>query len=643
MGNPFRGGKMKKTVIAILFAALAFTTCWTFKSASTANAEGTRSNVATVESMIADKANLLPAYNHAGAERLVVNENDMTILPWEDGHFWYKSDCDGLNVCFKASTGNDVFFVLRATAEGAPWEASRGYYLHISGASTALYKVPETGAWQTAETMVMQLPSTGNFFDGEYHRVEFIAEDIGETVKVTVRLDGGEAKTYVDDENAFGKENTEIGIVPNTTKNYVIGDPSLIKEEPEYTVTYTTAHMMTENRENLVPSLAETAKLNVDNGEISSWEDGKFAYKGTNAVDINIKVTNDCKEMALSLNAAADGIMWSATGYFLYLNNGAAQLYKVSDTSNWNSEMLATSSVNSIFDEKEHNVKFYAVKDNFGHLQLGYSIDGGETTTAVDKGTIVNETANNFKIVSVNSTVLFKVLTNENEHTYGDPVVTPPSCLENGYSVKTCGVCGYTVKTEGDAALGHDYKDTVTEATCIAGGYTTHTCTRCNDTYTDGETLSLGHDFEEKQEQATCVADGRTYKECSRCHTKKDEEVISALGHDYVTKTTEATCTEDGETHKECSRCHDKTEIETIPALGHNWSETSRTEATKEADGYVEYACSACGETKRETLKYEEPASSDDAGCVARINVVGGVAVVTLFAAGLITKKKKNY
>lgn len=65
----------------------------------------------------------------------------------------------------------------------------------------------------------------------------------------------------------------------------------------------------------------------------------------------------------------------------------------------------------------------------------------------------------------------------------------------------------------------------------------------------------------------------------------------------------EATCTEEGEWARTClvTNCGYQ-ETQTIPALGHDWHETSRLEPTESEDGYVEYSCSRCAETYRDTI-----------------------------------------
>ena len=61
--------------------------------------------------------------------------------------------------------------------------------------------------------------------------------------------------------------------------------------------------------------------------------------------------------------------------------------------------------------------------------------------------------------------------------------MVPPTCTEDGYTLYTCSVCGYSRKSDQKNALGHDYQKTTVSATAQAGGYTRHTCRRCGDTF----------------------------------------------------------------------------------------------------------------------------------------------------------------
>ncbi|MBQ1390498.1 MAG: hypothetical protein IIY82_02000 [Firmicutes bacterium] len=72
------------------------------------------------------------------------------------------------------------------------------------------------------------------------------------------------------------------------------------------------------------------------------------------------------------------------------------------------------------------------------------------------------------------------------------------------------------------------------------------------------------------------------------------------------TSKVEPTATEDGYIEYTCKVCHE-TKRDVLPKTGeehteHEWEETSRVEPTATEDGYVEYTCKVCHETKRDVL-----------------------------------------
>ncbi len=64
----------------------------------------------------------------------------------------------------------------------------------------------------------------------------------------------------------------------------------------------------------------------------------------------------------------------------------------------------------------------------------------------------------------------------------------------------------------------------------------------------------------------------------------------------------EPTCTEPGEVARVCAVCGDHSEIQTLEPLGHDFVETARQEPIADADGWVRYRCTRCGEEKTEVL-----------------------------------------
>ena len=67
------------------------------------------------------------------------------------------------------------------------------------------------------------------------------------------------------------------------------------------------------------------------------------------------------------------------------------------------------------------------------------------------------------------------------------------TCTENGWEEYfTCSRCDYST-TFKEIPMGHKYTSIVTPPTCLNGGYTTHTCSECGDTYKDAFTDPTGH------------------------------------------------------------------------------------------------------------------------------------------------------
>ncbi|MBQ4645256.1 MAG: leucine-rich repeat protein [Clostridia bacterium] len=177
-----------------------------------------------------------------------------------------------------------------------------------------------------------------------------------------------------------------------------------------------------------------------------------------------------------------------------------------------------------------------------------------------------------------------------------NPVITPPTCTEQGYTTYVC-ACGYSngvVENYVDAN-GHNYNSVVTPPTCTETGYTTYTCTVCGDTYVDDETQATGHSYKEEiTTPATHTENGvMTYTcHCGDTYT----EIINATGdHYYVLTVTEPTCTEGGYTTYTCA-CGDTYVDDETPANGHDYDAVV-TEPTCTETGYTTYTCTVCDDT----------------------------------------------
>lgn len=141
-------------------------------------------------------------------------------------------------------------------------------------------------------------------------------------------------------------------------------------------------------------------------------------------------------------------------------------------------------------------------------------------------------------------------------------------------------------------------------ATCTEEGLTdTIVCGECGRVIEEQKTIeALGHTEEViPGVPATCTEAGLTDgSKCTVCgEIVKEREEIAALGHDWIVShrdyNCEETCTEDGYGDWKCSRC-DETKRDVIPATGHDMVKTDAVAATCTADGTNEYyTCNNCG------------------------------------------------
>ena len=187
----------------------------------------------------------------------------------------------------------------------------------------------------------------------------------------------------------------------------------------------------------------------------------------------------------------------------------------------------------------------------------------------------------------------------------GGKVTKEATETAEGEKLFTCTACKQT-KTEIIPTKDHihKYTDAVTAPTCTEKGYTTHTCA-CGHSYTDIETAAKGHSWDEGTItiESTEEAEGVKTFTCSACGETKTESIPKlSHTHKYTDKVTAPTCTAGGHTTHTCACGHSYTDIETA-AKGHSWDEGTITiESTEEAEGVKTFTCSACGETKTESI-----------------------------------------
>lgn len=130
----------------------------------------------------------------------------------------------------------------------------------------------------------------------------------------------------------------------------------------------------------------------------------------------------------------------------------------------------------------------------------------------------------------------------ECDHEYDEGVITPPSCLEEGYTTYTCELCFNSYSDDYTDALGHNYVENSVPPACVGQGYLNHVCDRCGDSYKDTYVEALGHDFDEgcETQAPTCTEDGVWTKTCQRenCDgtvivVDEGDHLPSCTGSDY--------------------------------------------------------------------------------------------------------------
>lgn len=163
---------------------------------------------------------------------------------------------------------------------------------------------------------------------------------------------------------------------------------------------------------------------------------------------------------------------------------------------------------------------------------------------------------------------------------------------------QTCTVCSAILSKK----LGHKYDKTVTEPTCLEQGFTTRTCSRCAYTYLDDFQNALGHKAGAK---ATCTEP----QTCTRCSAL----LADKLGHSYTDTLVPPTCAEPGYTLHTCDTCKHAYTDNVVAATGHTAGDwiIDRNPGFGEA-GRHHTECTECGVLmESETFLYEEETTAE--------------------------------
>lgn len=188
---------------------------------------------------------------------------------------------------------------------------------------------------------------------------------------------------------------------------------------------------------------------------------------------------------------------------------------------------------------------------------------------------------------------------------YGHNFVTqvlPATCMEGGYTLKTCRRCGYKEYSDNTEALGHSYilnEHTLVEASCTVAGQATYNCERCQANYTV-KTKATGHSWSvDSVTEASCSANGATHYGCDNCDASYDT-IIPKVAHEYESVVTPATCTQGGFTTNTCADCGHVTVTNRTPATRHSFVDNV-VAPTCYSEGYTSHICEKCGTARANT------------------------------------------
>ena len=186
------------------------------------------------------------------------------------------------------------------------------------------------------------------------------------------------------------------------------------------------------------------------------------------------------------------------------------------------------------------------------------------------------------------------------------------TCTETGLTVgKKCSVCGEVLVAQEEIPMVDHTEEVIPgkEATCTETGLTVgKKCSVCGAVIVAQETISAkGHTSVDVPEvPATEESAGTTAgTKCSVCgEILSGCETIPPLSHEHVwddgVETKAPTCTEAGEMTYTCSACGE-TRVETIPAKGHSY-----TVSVYYIEDYTKviytYTCSSCGDSYEEAF-----------------------------------------
>ena len=206
-------------------------------------------------------------------------------------------------------------------------------------------------------------------------------------------------------------------------------------------------------------------------------------------------------------------------------------------------------------------------------------------------------------IIKVSCTVCGNTLSEEATtgtipHDY-EKAVTPPDCVNRGFTVFTCSVCNASYKGDYTDALGHTDGEWIvtTEPGCLTTGIETNYCSVCGTAHKTREAEATGHDSGEwtVTTPAECEKWGTESLLCTACGETITTRGISPKGHGTTRTeiTTPAGCETAGRESTICNDCDKELSFKVLPEAGHKADRTS-------ADCENDKVCTVCGKVLEE-------------------------------------------
>ncbi len=207
---------------------------------------------------------------------------------------------------------------------------------------------------------------------------------------------------------------------------------------------------------------------------------------------------------------------------------------------------------------------------------------------------------------------------------------TPPTCLQGGYSIHECKICGFSFEHDQTEPTNHNLSEVYTPAGLNLEGKYVHTraCMNKDCTYIETSVCEYGQPV---HTDATCEENGFDTLKCTKCFHEKLEINEEATGHSYgnweysaehsqdgkhrhkhecencqkvetelcgeETDFKSATCDEEnGAGHNKvfCPTCNNVTLNEQFEPIEHTWSNWETT-GTSKTDSKHKHSCEVCG------------------------------------------------